>query len=305
MQVTVFAPATIGNVGPGFDCLGLAVDGLGDKVSVSLSRDGEDTLSSVTGIDAETVPLDTKKNSIFIAGKHFLKSKSLDYKMQVSIERGIPISGGLGSSAAAALGGALAAAYASDCEFSQEDILEAALAGEGFTSGRHCDNIAPCLLGGLTFVLSNDPPLIYPLLKSCDDWHLALVTPQVKMPTKEARQVLPESSPRSEWIKVMANEIGMSHAFAQQNKSLLKKLCDPFAEPRRSQFIPDYEQIKSSALESGALYCGISGAGPTLFAICESKELASQAVDAMSKKLKDKPRLTHVGRVAMKGAHRL
>ena len=125
------------------------------------------------------------------------------------------------------------------------------------------------------------------------------------MPTKEARQVLPDSSPRDEWIKIMANSIGMSHAFSQQNKNLLTKLCDPFAEPRRSQFIPGFEQIKIAALNAGALYCGISGAGPTLFAICESQEHAKRAVHEMTKKLKDRPRLSHVGRVSMKGAHRL
>lgn len=302
MQAIIFAPATIGNVGPGFDCLGLAVDGVGDKISVKLSADGEDKLLSVSGIDSKAVPRDPSKNSIFIAGKHFLMSKSLDYKLQVSIERGIPISGGLGSSAAAALGGALATAYASKSKFCQEDILEAALAGEGFTSGRHLDNIAPCLLGGLTFVLSNEPPRIYPLLKS-SDWYLALLTPQVRMPTKAARQVLPESSPRGEWISVMANSIGMSHAFSQQNKNLLNQLCDPFAEPRRSQFIPSFDLLKSSALNSGALYCGISGAGPTLFAICENKETASLVLNSMKGKLNKEPRLSHIGRIAMKGAH--
>ena len=304
MKATVFAPATIGNVGPGFDCLGLAVDGVGDKISVTLSHEGEDTLISVSGIDSRGVPEDPNRNSIFIAGKQFLKSKSLDYKLQVSVERGIPISGGLGSSAAAALGGALATAYASQRQFNQEEILDAALAGEGFTSGRHLDNIAPCFLGGLTFVLSNEPPKIYPLIEKCN-WHLALITPQVRMPTKKARKVLPESSPRGEWISVMANSIGMSHAFSQQNPSLLSQLCDPFAEPRRSGFIPNYEQLKSSALNSGALYCGISGAGPTLFAICETKEIASAVVDAMKEQLTNKPRFSHVGQVAMKGAHRL
>lgn len=304
MHATVFAPATIGNVGPGFDCLGLAVDGIGDKISVTLSPEGEDSLESISGIDAHAVPKDPNKNSIFIAGRHFLEKKSIDYKIKLSIERGIPISGGLGSSAAAALGGALAVAYASGKQFTQDEILDAALAGEAYTSGRHLDNIAPCLHGGLTFVLSNEPPLTYQLSEG-NDWFLTLLTPQVKMPTKEARQVLPETSPRNEWIKVMANSIGMSHAIAKQNKSLLLELCDPFAEPRRAPLIPAYTQIKSSAVNAGALYCGISGAGPTLFAICENHDSALQVKTSMLEALDEKPRLVHVGRIAMKGAYRL
>ena len=124
MKAKIFVPASIGNVGPGFDTLGLAIEGLGDTFEVEL-HDGPDEVVQVSGIDKDHVPKDPSKNVSVIAAQKLLAKNNLKYGVKLTIERQLPISGGLGSSAAASVGGALAAGYAADIIFNQKDILEA------------------------------------------------------------------------------------------------------------------------------------------------------------------------------------
>src|SRR5438105_8200979 len=156
-MITIFAPASIGNVGPGFDVLGLAVDGVGDKVSVSLT-DGEARVEKVTGRDAEFVPREPEKNVAAIAASAWLRNAGIRKQPIVSIEKGLAVAGGMGGSAASAVGGALGAALASgSASPDSKDIMRAALEAESIVAGRHLDNIAASTLGGLTIVLSTDP----------------------------------------------------------------------------------------------------------------------------------------------------
>lgn len=295
----VAVAASIGNVGPGFDILGLAVDGLADSITVELSV-GEPLVREVTGRDAELVPLDPSSNSASASAQALLRRFGISRSPVVSIDRQLPISGGLGASAAASVGGAVAAAIAANVEATREDLLDAALAGESLVAGRHLDNIAPALLGGLTLVRSVEPPDVIEV-PVASDWWLALATPELRINTRDARAALPKSLPEADWVAQAAQTAALVVAFCTGDRALARRaLVDPYAEVRRAHLIPGFDRAKAAALEAGALGCSISGAGPTLFALCETKGCAEDVAAAMAASFSPVA-ATHVGRIAQTG----
>ena len=274
MNATVFAPGSIGNCGPGFDVLGLAVEAVGDRVTVELT-DGDARIDSVTGRDAELVPLDPHRNAAWLAATAWLRAHGDGRNAVVSIDKGLPVAGGLGGSAASSVGGAFAAALAMG--IARPDplaVVAAALEGEVAVAGRHLDNIAPCVVGGLALVLSLRPANVVALTVKAD-WQLALVTPDVRVETKAARELLPATSGRAMWVQQMANTAAVVHAFAAGDAALLRLAFDDlYAEPRRAPLIPHFTAAKRAAIATGALGCTISGSGPTLAAICENEAIA-------------------------------
>lgn len=279
-QATVFVPATVGNVGPGFDVLGLAFAGLGDKITVRLT-DGESKIESVSGRDAKDIPRDPKANCAVVAALDMLRRIGSKHGVAVSIDRQLPLSGGLGGSAAASVGGAYAALLAAGKNAAHQMVMAAALAGEAMVAGRHLDNIAPCLLGGLTLVLDTDKFDVQKIpIKG--EWWLAVVTPGQRLATIAARSVLPEQIARPLFVQQMANTAGVVAAFALGDHDLMRRsLADLFAEPRRAPLIESFKDAKEAALTAGALGCSISGAGPTTFAICADERTARRASEAM------------------------
>jgi homoserine kinase len=299
----VFAPASIGNVGPGFDVLGLAVDGIGDIVSVTLV-DGPARIDSLTGRDAELVPRDPLRNVAVIAATAWLRAHDDVRNPVVSIEKGLPLAGGMGGSAASSVGGAYAAALAAEHVPETREIIAAALEGEATVAGRHLDNIAPCVLGGLALCRSVDPIDVAALPVNAA-WWVALVTPAVRVETKAARALLPDATPRAEWIQQMANTAALVHAFAAGDAALLARaLDDRYAEPRRAQLIPNFYAVKRAALDAGALACTISGSGPTLFCIADDERAARAAAAAMQHAF-GIATTVHVGPIARQGVRRI
>ncbi|MCU1348406.1 MAG: thrB [Acidobacteria bacterium] len=269
-RATAFAPGSIGNVGPGFDVLGLAVDRLGDRVTVELTG-GEPRIEAITGRDAAIVPRDPAQNVASIAAAAWLRIHEIDRNAIVSIDKGLPVAGGLGGSAASSVGGAFAAALASGDEHPDPiGIIEAGLAGEMHASGgRHLDNISPIVLGGLVLSRLSQPVDVI-RLPVPGTWWVALVTPHVRVETKQARSILPLLWERAEWIQQMANTAALVHAFAAADGALLRRaLDDRYAEPRRASLIPHFFDVKRAALDAGAFGCSISGSGPTIFAIAD------------------------------------
>lgn len=296
----IFVPGSIGNVGPGFDVLGLAVDGLGDSIEVELTS-GAAEVRAITGRDAELVPSEPEKNCAVVAAVALLEQKGIDRRPIISIERGLPLSGGLGASAAASVGGAVAAAAAAGIEATPVELMQAALCGECLVAGRHLDNIAPSLFGGLTISRTIDPPDVVEVPLGAD-WMLALVTPQLRINTREARQVLPDSLSQADWVKQSAQTAALVTAFFTGSTELLRRaLVDSYAEPRRSALIPGFDAAKHAALDHGALGCSISGAGPTIFALCEDESIATKVAAAMSAVF-GPTATTHVGAIATQGA---
>ncbi|MEY4064377.1 MAG: homoserine kinase [Pseudomonadota bacterium] len=303
-KVTVYTPASIGNVGPGFDVLGLALDGAGDTLTIELVK-GPSKIIEVTGKDADKVPTDASQNATVIAAEAFLRKNNISAGVHVWCQRSLPISGGLGSSAAAATGGALSAALASGLQFTDEDILECALAGEAHVAGKHLDNIAPCYFGGLTAVLSTLPPVVQKLPHS-HQIKVVVITPDLRLSTKDARAVLPSTLSTQQWTQQMSLAIGLAAGLASGEEQTIKNcLKDPFAEKARSPLIPHFEKVKAAALEAGALGCSISGAGPTLFALVGTRHDAERIGERMRQAFLPIPSVARICQIATQGAHRI
>ena len=298
MKATVFAPGSVGNVGPGFDVLGLAIDGIGDTVTVELSHRAS---VQVRGRDSALLPKDPETNSASIAAAAMLRRHRRSELAAVTVDKGLPASGGLGGSAASSVAGAYAAALACGIEPSAEEIMLAALEGEAFVSGRHLDNIAPITLGGLVLTRSIDPIEVV-ALPVPQAWSVALITPRIRIETKRARSILPEMWDRTSWIQQMANTSALIAAFASADGRLARRaLDDLYAEPRRAPLIPNFFAVKRAALESGAFGCSISGSGPTIFAIVDDLTRET-CVAAMSRAMADIEHETRMQPIARQGA---
>jgi homoserine kinase len=293
-RATVFAPGSVGNVGPGFDILGLAIDGIGDRVTVEVGKSGP---VIVRGRDAELVPTDPAKNAAAIAARAMT-----DQPLQVTIDKGLPVAAGLGGSAASSVAGAYAAAIACEITTTPSSIMLAALQGEIAVSGRHLDNIAPITLGGLALSRCIDPIDVI-ALKAPENWSIALVTPNVRIETKKARAILPEMWERESWIQQMANSTALAIGFMTADGALVRRaLDDLYAEPRRASMIPHFADVKRAALDAGAFGCSISGSGPTIFAICDTRT-AKSCAEAMRKAMAEVQCEVRVSGIARQGAH--
>lgn len=301
MSGTAFAPGSVGNVGPGFDVLGLAIDGIGDEATVIL-HDGPAAVESVTGRDAELVPRDPQLNAAAIAAIAFLRAHGDNRNPRVAIVKGLPLSGGLGGSAASSVAGAYAAAKAMNIDEPQPvEIIAAALEGEAAVAGRHLDNIAASVLGGLTISRSVDP-LDAIAVAVQEPWWVAVVTPNVRIRTKDARSILPMEWDRASWVQQMANTAALTYAFASGDGDLVRRaLDDRYAEPRRAALIPRFHDVKRAAVLSGAFGCSISGSGPTVFAVCANAEVAKKSAAAMQHAFGDVESTAYHGPIAKKG----
>jgi len=299
VKATAFAPGSIGNVGPGFDVLGLAVDGIGDRVTVELGDEAR--IEDVTGRDAELVPRDPSRNSASLGASAWLRLNGVHREPIVTIHKGLALSGGLGGSAASACAGAYAAAIAAGREPTTRAIIAAALEGESAVAGRHLDNIAPCVLGGLALVRSVEPIDVIALPVGAP-WWIVLVTPEVRVETKAARAILPMECDRATWIQQMANTTALAHAFAIGDGDLLSRaLDDRYAEPRRASLIPHFHEVKRAALHHGAFGCSISGSGPTVFAVTANAEVAKKCAFAMQAAFAEVPSTVHAAPIATQG----
>jgi homoserine kinase len=300
-RATVFAPASIGNVGPGFDVLGLAVEGVGDEVRLERT-DGPSTIEEITGTDAELIPRAAEKNVVTVAAEAMLHALGEGGGVRAWIHKGIPQSGGLGGSAASSVAGAHAAAVAAGRSPSALEVMEAALTAEATVAGRHLDNIAACVLGGLTLVRSTDPIDVVRVRVAKPLW-VALVTPAVRLETRTARSVLSPTSERAEWVQQMANTAALLHGLSSGDLGLVSRsLVDGFAEPRRAPLIPRFAEIKRAALDAGALGSSISGAGPTIFALVAEEGQGTKVLAAMQSALGGMPGRAQLTTVATEGA---
>jgi len=299
-RFAAFAPASVGNVGPGFDVLGLAVEGIGDHVAIELI-DGPVSSIEVTGIDAELVPADPHTNAAAIAAQAYFDKRGMRKRFRMEMRKGIALSAGMVGSGASSVAGALAAAHACSDDPTPIEIMAAALEGETAVAGFHLDNIAASVLGGLALVRSMKPIDAVRLTVNAD-WRVVLVTPHIRLETKRARALLPRTSERELWIQQMANTAALVHAFATGDGELVRRaLDDRYAEPLRASLIPHFATVKKAALDAGAFGCSISGAGPTIFAMADDVH-AESASAAMAKAFAEVRVTVHVTRIAQEGA---
>jgi homoserine kinase len=284
--VKVFAPASIANLGPGFDSLGVALEGLGDTIEARRSETPGVRIIEMTG-EKEHIPTDPAKNCAGRAAETVLKQlkgkAAKEAGMEMKLHKGLPQGSGLGSSAASAVGGAVAAHLLFGSALGSNMLLEAALEGEVLASGgRHADNLAASLLGGFTIVRSHEP-LDVIRLELPSSMRFVVVLPGMEIETRFARSVLPEMITLKDAACNWANTAALVAAVAQGRiGDFGRAVVDRVVEPVRSRLIPGFADVKRAALEAGAYGCSISGAGPALFAVvppdaAERVALAMQA----------------------------
>ena len=268
-DVTAFAPATVANVGIGFDILGHTVEALGDRVRVRRIEEPTVRIRSISGIAGE-LPVIPSQNTAGRAIQALHQKLKLDFGFEIDIEKGIPLGSGMGGSAASAVAAVVAANALLEEPVARINLLRFAMEGEVVASGSvHVDNIAPCLFGGLTLTVGIDDPRVksipVPQVLRC-----VIVHPHMYLGTREARAVLKSDISRSDFVWQTANLAGfISGCFSNDLDMIRDSFNDVIIEPQRQSLIPGFKDVKRAAMSAGALGCSISGAGPTMFAWVE------------------------------------
>jgi len=282
--VKVFAPASIANLGPGFDSLGVALEGLGDTIEARRTDTPGVRIVAMTG-EKENIPTDPARNCAGRAAETVLKQlkgkAAKEAGLEMKLHKGLPQGSGLGSSAASAVGGAVAAHLLFGSAVGSNMLLEAALDGEVLASGgRHADNLAESLLGGFTIVRCHEP-LDVIRLELPSLMRFVVVLPAMEIETRYARSVLPEMISMKDAASNWANTAALVAAVAQGKiADFGRAVVDKVVEPVRAKLIPGFFDVKQAALEAGASGCSISGAGPAVFAVATA-DVAEKVALAM------------------------
>jgi homoserine kinase len=278
---TAFAPGGVGNVGPGLDILGLAVAGAGDEVRVEwTSSPGIQVLDP----GHASLPSDPMRHSSALAARAVLAAagERLERRgLAIRVRKGLPLSGGQGGSAASAVAGAVAANALIGQPLDRKGLLAACLEAEEVVAGRHLDNIAPSLLGGIVLIRCMETPDLVQLPVP-DELMVVLVRPEQQMRTADARAVLPASLGRDVALHQAAQVGAIVAALALGDYELLgRAIDDRIAEPARARLLPGFAEAKAAALAAGALGSSISGSGPTAFALTRGRPAAERVAAAM------------------------
>lgn len=308
-MVKVYAPASIGNVSVGFDVLGAAVspvDGqfLGDCVSVEAA----DAFSLTSkGSFVSKLPSDPKENIVYQCWERFCQAIGQELSVAMVLEKNMPIGSGLGSSACSVVAALMALNEFAQQPLDQTQLLALMGEMEGRISGSvHYDNVAPCYLGGLQLILEENG-IISQTVPCFDDWFWVMAYPGIKVSTAEARAILPAQYRRQDCIRHGRYLAGFIHACHTRQPMLAAKLMnDVIAEPYRTRLLPGFAQARQAAHDIGALACGISGSGPTLFAICDRQDTAQRMAQWLKENyLQNDEGFVHICRLDNAGARRL
>ena len=265
-RATAFAPASVGNVAVGFDILGFAIDTLGDRVTVTRRDAPGVNIGAVRGL-ADSLPLDAARNTAGGALIAMQAALGLPFGFEVEIDKGIPLSAGLGGSAASAVAAVVAANALLDTPRTKEELLDFALQGEAIASGaKHADNVAPSLFGGLVLALGAEPPRLTEIPAPAGV-RAVIMHPHMLLATKAARAILRPDVSMPAFVEQTANLAGFIAGCFQNDLDLIAaSLRDVVIEPQRAHLISGFEPARDGALAAGALGCSISGAGPSMFA---------------------------------------
>ncbi|MBM3988523.1 MAG: homoserine kinase [Planctomycetes bacterium] len=280
MKATAFSPASVGNVAVGFDVLGHAVDGAGDRASVRLTRDGAVRVVAIRGVVTD-LPLEAERNTAGRALLALLPHAPAGTGFEIELDKGIALGSGMGGSAASAVAAVVAANALLPRKLDIAVLYDAAVDGESAASGsRHGDNVAPMLLGGLVIAPAQGAPVRVPV----PEWlHVALVHPHFVLETRRARAALAGMYELHGFVEQSEGlALVLAGCFGRDASLIRRGLRDVIVEPRRAPLIPGFADVQRAALDAGALGASISGAGPSVFAWCESRELAEHAASAMA-----------------------
>jgi homoserine kinase len=285
MEIKLFCPATIANLSCGFDVLGLCLDNAGDEMIVRKAEQKGVRITKIVGAD---LPLETEKNVSGVAAIAMLEAyerdfESINFGFEIEIYKHIKAGSGIGSSAASSAGAVFGINELLGKPYSRKDLVQFAMQGEKLASGNaHADNVAPALLGGFTLVRSY-APLDIIRIDSPEELFATVVHPQIELKTSDARSVLKQTVSLKSAIMQWGNVGGLIAGLYTKDYDLIgRSLHDEIVEPLRSVLIPGFDLIKQTALENGALGSGISGSGPSIFALSRGKNTADQIAKAMS-----------------------
>ncbi len=287
-----YAPASVANVIVGFDILGFSVPILYDKVKVTKIENGVQ-INSITGI-VEDIPIDPKRNTAGYALMKMIEGEKLPFGISLDIEKGIPLRSGLGGSAASAVAAVVAANGLLDNPLSNSKLFRYALYGESVASGSfHGDNVGASLYGGLIACIrkgEGEDVKDFEILKLPipEFVYCVIIHPHFELETKMAREIIKPTVPLESYVKqTMFLTSFIVGCFNQDAPSIRKSMKDIIIEPQRSGLIPEFARIKEIAKENNVLGFSISGAGPTMFAWCSSKDEAENLQNSISNKMSE------------------
>ncbi len=285
--VRAFAPATVANVVCGYDILGFAIEQPGDTVELSLNESGRVTLDEITG-DGGLLPTDPEKNLASAVVMQYLQAIGAAHQgVSVKLFKGMPLNSGMGSSSASSVASLVAINYLMGEPMTRAALLPLAMEGERIACGSaHADNVAPALLGGLVLVRSSNP-IDAIKLPVPDALFCTIVHPNVDVPTSESRRILKERVSVRDAITQWGNVAGMVAGFCTGDTALIgRSMEDVIFEPIRAMLIPQFYQMKLAALNHGALGFGISGSGPSVFALSTDMHTAKAITESLPAILK-------------------
>ena len=290
--VRVFAPASVSNLGPGFDILGLAIEQPGDVVEAEPSDKPGVEIVEITG-EGGVLPSDAARNVAGVAAAHVLarirerqggSGGATPPGVRIHVHKRMPLASGLGSSAASSVAASIAVNEMCGRPFTGRELLPSAVEGERVASGSpHADNAAPCMLGGIILVRTYEPLDVLSLPVPPDLW-VVVVHPHCSIRTAEARAlVFDRQYSLAECVANMGNLGALVGALYRGDLQLVgRSINDHLVEPIRASLIPGFFAVKEAALSAGALGCSISGSGPSLFALSASGSNARAVAAAMA-----------------------
>ena len=277
----IFSPATVANVSCGFDSLGFAVDSVGDEMSFTKTDEKGVKITKITGAE---LTYNVDENAASAVVKKMLNEAKADFGIELTIHKGFSPGSGLGSSAASAAGAAFGANKLLGNFFSELELTKFAMFGEQVACGSPiADNVSAAVYGGFVLVRSYSP-LDIVKLPVPKELRVVAIHPQIEIKTKDAREVLPKEIPLKDAVTQWANVGGLISGLYTNDYNLISNsLVDVIVEPARKNLIPFFDTVKESAINAGALGAGISGSGPTIFALCKGDDIAKEVFKFIEK----------------------
>lgn len=280
-RIKLFCPATIANLSCGFDVLGLCLDTIGDEMIIYKTDTKGIRITRITGAD---LPLEPEQNVAGVAAMALLEAVQPDCGFAIEITKNIKAGSGIGSSAASAAGAVFGINELLGRPFTAKELVRFAMKGEALASGsEHADNLAPALLGSFTLIRGYDPLDII-CIDSPPALFATVIHPQITLKTSEMRAVLSPQIPLKSAIRQWGNLGGLIAGLYTNDYGLIQRsLQDEIIEPLRKRYIPNFDLVKETALKNGALGAGISGSGPSIYALSQGIETAQKVALEMKK----------------------
>lgn len=280
-EIKIFTPATIANVSCGFDVLGLCLDSVGDEMIIKKTKEKGVKISKIIG---QNLPLEINKNVAGVAVLALLEKVDTNFGFDIEIIKKIKPGSGIGSSSASAAGAVFGVNKLLGEPFSLHELIPFAMQGEKLASGTaHADNVAPALLGGFTLVRSYKP-LDVVKINTPKELYATVIHPKIEVKTADSRSVLKQKVTLQQTVTQLGNLGGLISGLYTEDYDLIgRSLHDDIVEPLRSILIPEFNNVKQNAINVGALGGGISGSGPSIFALSKGEKTAQKVGKAMAK----------------------